>query len=214
MRTTLSAADFVAMFHLVADRIEEEKVRLSELDGVIGDGDHGITMAIGWNAVREILTPELEEKSITDVCNLVARTFLNAVGASSGPLYATALMRGGAALKGREGADGAALAGFLAAALQGLRDRGKAEPGDKTMIDAWTPAATAAAAAAEAGALPAEVLRAAAEAAGKGADATAAMLPKKGRSAKLGERALGHVDPGAASAAVILAAMADGAARP
>ncbi|NPD16783.1 dihydroxyacetone kinase subunit DhaK [Xinfangfangia sp. D13-10-4-6] len=179
---------------------------LSELDGVIGDGDHGITMEIGWKAVQAALANAPADETIEGSCKRMAKAFLDAVGASSGPLYATAFLRAGAAVGQRQNLDGAALATWLAAALQGIRDRGRAEPGDKTMIDAWVPAVAAAQG------LPADaselaVMQAARDGAEAGMNATAALESRRGRSAKLGARSVGHIDPGAASTFVILRAM-------
>lgn len=208
----ITPAQFVALFNRIGEAIEAEKGWLSDLDGVIGDGDHGVTMAIGWNAVREALAGIGADKSFTDICNTAAKAFLNAVGASAGPLYATAFMRGGAALKGRETLDAATMVAFIEAAAQGIVDRGKAEPGDKTMVDAWMPAVAAAKAALADGKSLADCLQAAASGAESGMKATADMTAKKGRSSKLGERSLGHMDPGAASTFITLRTMAQGVA--
>ncbi len=142
--------------------------------------------------------------------NAAAKAFLNAVGASSGPLYATALMRAGAAVKGKSSLEDSDVVAMVQAMATGIQDRGKAEPGDKTMLDAWAPAAKAAADARAAGLGLAGCMEAAAIAARKGAEATANMVAAKGRAARLGERARGHVDPGAASAVVVIEAMRRG----
>ena len=144
------------------------------------------------------------------VFNTAAKSFLNAVGASSGPLYATAFLRAGAAVKGRPRLDLDAMVDIIAAMAKGIQDRGKGERGDKTMLDAWLPAAEAMAAArAERKDLGA-CLAAAVAAAEAGAEATKAMVAAKGRASRLGERAIGHMDPGAASAVVLLKAISDG----
>lgn len=207
--TELSAADLVGMFNAIAAAIEADRDRLSELDGVIGDADHGVTMGIGFGAVNEALAG-LDPASAdpTAVFNTAAKTFLNAVGASTGPLYGTAFMRAGAALKGRRTVDRDGMVAAVVAMAKGMQDRGKAERGDKTMMDAWLPAAEAIEAAAAAGAPLAGCLQAAVAAAAEGAEATKTMIASKGRASRLGERALGHMDPGAASAVVILQAMA------
>ncbi|MCB5410746.1 dihydroxyacetone kinase subunit DhaL [Pseudogemmobacter faecipullorum] len=179
---------------------------LSELDGVIGDGDHGVTMEIGWKAVQAALANAPQDETIEGSCKRMAKAFLDAVGASSGPLYATAFLRAGTAVGGRQNLDGAALATWLAAALQGIRDRGRAEPGDKTMIDAWVPAVEAAQGLG-ATASESEVMQAARDGAERGMNATAALESRRGRSAKLGARSVGHIDPGAASTFIILRAM-------
>ena len=183
--TDISTRDLVALFGAIAAMIDENKDHLSALDGVIGDADHGVTMNIGFSAVTEALAGLDAEVEPTAVFNTAAKSFLNAVGASSGPLYATAFMRAGAAVKGRASLD---------------RD---------AMVDAWLPGAEAAEAARAADGSLAACLAAAATAAVEGAESTKAMLASKGRASRLGERALGHMDPGAKSAALILAVVAE-----
>ena len=205
----VTAKDLIAMFDAIGATIEANKGHLSELDGVIGDADHGVTMSIGFSAVTEALAAlDASSTEPTAVFNAAAKSFLNAVGASSGPLYATAFMRAGAAVKGRPTLDRDAVVAAVGAMAKGIQDRGKGERGDKTMLDAWIPAAEAMeAAAAEDRSLKA-CLDAAADAAEKGAEATKDMVASKGRASRLGERALGHMDPGAASAVTILRTIA------
>lgn len=204
----ITAKDLIAMFVGIAAAIEAEKGRLSELDGVIGDADHGVTMSIGFSAVNEALS-QLDQGSAdpATVLSTSAKAFLNAVGATSGPLYATAFIRAAAAIKGRAVLDRDAVVDMVTAMVKGIRDRGKADRGDKTMIDAWLPAAEAAEAARLAGRDLSECLDAALFAAQAGAEATKSMVASKGRASRLGERAIGHMDPGAASAVVILGAI-------
>lgn len=204
----LTTRDLVALFASLAAALEADQDRLCRLDGIIGDADHGITMQLGFAAAAEALRgldPDATEPAA--VFNAAARAFLNAVGASSGPLYATAFMRAGAAVKGRATLDRDAMVAVVAAMARGIQERGKGERGDKTMLDAWIPAAEAAEAAAAADRPLAACLAAAAEAAEQGAEATKAMVAARGRAARLGERALGHMDPGAASAVTILRAL-------
>jgi dihydroxyacetone kinase len=208
----ITPTQFVTLLNRIGAAIEQEKGWLSDLDGVIGDGDHGVTMAIGWSAVREALAAIGPDKGFADICNAAAKAFLNAVGASAGPLYATAFMRGGAALKGRESLDAAGMVAFIEAAAQGIVDRGKAEAGDKTMVDAWLPAVAAAKAALAENKSLADCVQAAANGAESGMKATAEMTAKKGRSSKLGDRSLGHMDPGAASTFITLRTLAEGVA--
>jgi len=196
------------VFDAIAAAIDAERDHLCALDGVIGDADHGIAMALGFGAVRDALAAlDLSAADPTTVLNTAAKSFLNAVGASSGPLYATAFMRAAAAVKGKATLDGADAVAMLQAMSKGIQDRGKAEVGEKTMIDAWAPAAAAAGAAHEAGKGLAASLSAAANAAREGAEATKSMVAAKGRSARLGDRSLGHMDPGAASAVTVIEAM-------
>jgi len=208
--TTIDTARIVAMFTRIAEAIESEKDRLCALDGVIGDADHGIAMSEGFLAVRTALEAlDASTADPTAAFNTAAKSFLNAVGASSGPLYATAFMRAGAAVKGKETLTQADFVAAFQAMAKGIQDRGKAEPGEKTMVDAWAPAAEAAGAAQAAGKALPEVLEAAADAAASGMESTKQMIAGKGRSSRLGERAVGHVDPGAASATVMIAAIRD-----
>lgn len=209
----ITPAIFRAMMHHVGDQVIAEKDWLSDLDGVIGDGDHGITMEIGWKAVQTALD-SLDEETIETICKRMAKAFLDAVGASSGPLYATAFLRAGTAVGDRLNLDGPALAEWLAAALQGIRDRGRAEPGDKTMIDAWAPAVAAARQTARDGGDERAVIAAARDGAEAGMKATADLESRRGRSAKLGARSRGHIDPGAASSFVIMRAMAAALEKP
>lgn len=204
--TTIDTTRLAAMLAAIADAMSADRDRLCALDGVIGDADHGIAMELGFSAARDAVAA-LDTGTPTILLNTAAKSFLNAVGASSGPLYATAFMRGAAAVKGKATLDDADAVAMFQAMARGIQDRGKAEPGEKTMIDAWAPAATAAGEALAAGKGLAGSLAAAAEAAKAGAEATKAMIATKGRASRLGERSLGHMDPGAASAVTVIEAM-------
>lgn len=206
---SIDAAGLKKMFSAIAAAVTADRDRLCALDGVIGDADHGIAMELGLNAARDAVAALDGATDPTAVFNTAAKSFLNAVGASSGPLYATAFMRAGATAKGKTALSDADFVAAFQAMAQGIRDRGKAEPGEKTMIDAWVPAAAAAGTALAEGKSAAASLDAAANAAADGAEATKGMVAAKGRSARLGERSLGHVDPGAASAVTVIRAMAD-----
>lgn len=199
---SLSPRQFANVLRQVGADIHAHRDHLCRLDGEIGDGDHGVTMDMGWSAAIKAVDALSEDASLTDVCNTAAKAFLNAVGASAGPLYATALMRGGQALKEAETLDRDAMVAFLEAACEGIRQRGKAEVGDKTMLDAWVPAIDALKAAQQGGSDLASCLGAAAAGAEAGAEATKVMVARKGRASRLGDRSKGHVDPGAASAAL------------
>ena len=201
----MTGADIKAMLVAVADAMQASRDALCALDGQIGDADHGIAMAGGFGAVRAALA-DLDGTAPSEVFNTAAKSFLNAVGASCGPLYATAFMRAAQAVKGKDVLADADAPALIAAMAEGIAHRGKASVGDKTMLDAWAPAA--AAAADHAGQRFAVVLDAAALAAEAGAEATAPMQARLGRAARLGARSVGHVDPGAASAAILLRAMA------
>ncbi|MER8762352.1 dihydroxyacetone kinase subunit DhaL [Mesorhizobium sp. M0296] len=206
--TSIDSVGLKRMFDEIAAAIDADKDRLCQLDGVIGDADHGIAMALGFTAARDALAQlDLAATEPTALLNTAAKSFLNAVGASSGPLYATAFMRGAAAVKGKAILEDADIIAMLRAMAQGIQDRGKAELGEKTMVDAWLPAAQAAGAAQQAGKSLCGSLEAALAAAEQGAETTKGMIAAKGRSSRLGERSLGHMDPGAASAVTIIRAM-------
>ena len=166
------------------------------------------TTASPWNlafhAARDAVAALGADADPTTVFNTAAKSFLNAVGASSGPLYATAFMRAGAAVKGKAELSDAEFVVAFQAMAQGIRDRGKAEPGEKTMIDAWVPAAARSRQGLCGRGSGLRGIRAAAKAAAEGAEATKAMVAAKGRSARLGDRSIGHIDPGAASAVTVI----------
>jgi dihydroxyacetone kinase-like protein len=182
---------------------------LTQLDAAIGDADHGTNLERGFRAVGDALSAgESEGVPPGRQLILAGKTLVATVGGASGPLWGTALRRAGRALGDAAEVGGAALADALDAALAGVMELGAAEPGDKTMVDALGPAAAALRAAVETGAPLPEALEAAARAAADGARATVPMQARKGRASYLGERSIGHEDPGAASTALIVAALA------
>lgn len=195
--------------------IAEHRSELNELDRAIGDGDHGENMDRGFQAVVAKLDAggASGDQPATPgaVLKLVAMTLMSTVGGAAGPLYGTAFLRAATALGDTSELDAGQVVVALAAARDGIVARGKAEPGDKTMVDAWTPAVQAAD---TAGGSPAEALSAAANAATKGAQATEPLVARKGRASYLGERSAGHRDPGAWSTAMILRAAAVAAGAP
>ncbi|MGO4353099.1 dihydroxyacetone kinase subunit DhaL [Rhizobium sp. RAF36] len=196
------------MFNRISSLIAAEKDYLTELDGAIGDADHGITMSLGFGAVAgELARSDLDEMPPSVVMTTAASVFLNAVGASTGPLYATAFLRSAKALEGRQSLDAAGQVAMLEAITLGIQERGKGQRGDKTMLDAWIPAAEAARAALVRKSGVRELWRDVVVAGEGGAEATRSMVAVRGRAARLGERSLGHVDPGAASAVLVLKAM-------
>lgn len=197
---------------LCAQAMAEHRVELIELDRAIGDSDHGENMDRGFQAVLEKLA-EAQPETPGAALKLTAMTLMSKVGGAAGPLYGTAFLRAATALGDTVEIDSSLLADALVAARDGIVARGKAESGDKTMVDAWTPAAEAAQAAAADGAGNVlGVLIAAAEAAEAGAVATDPLVARKGRASYLGERSAGHRDPGAASSALILRAAVGAAA--
>ncbi|HEV7624477.1 MAG TPA: dihydroxyacetone kinase subunit DhaL [Amnibacterium sp.] len=190
--------------------VGEHRAELSALDRAIGDGDHGENLDRGFKAVLAKLDGA-QPGTPGAVLKLVATTLISTVGGASGPLLGTAYLKAAGAVGDATELDSAAVVALLTAARDGVVLRGKAAPGDKTMIDAWTPAVDAAAAAADAGEEPVAVLAAAADAAERGAVATEPLVAHKGRASYLGERAVGHRDPGAQSSALQLRAAAQAA---
>jgi dihydroxyacetone kinase-like protein len=159
-------------------------------------------MAKSFRAVKAKL-PDLVNEDVSAILNAVGMTLISEVGGAMGPLFGTAFLRAGKVVAGKESVAAADIAAMISAAEAGIVQRGKAQPGDKTMLDAVHPAAAAAQQAAAAGAGSAEVLAAAAAAAEAGAAATKDLVAKVGRASRLGERTLGHQDAGATSVAII-----------
>lgn len=178
---------------------------LTELDRAVGDGDHGENLKRGFEAF-ESAVDTADTGNPAAVCTLLAKTLISTVGGAAGPLYGTAFLRAAKAVGDAAELDAAGVVAALRAGLDGVRARGKAEPGDKTMLDALAPAVDAAESAGEGG-VPA-TLAAAAEAARQGAEGTRDLQARKGRASYLGERSVGHIDPGARSTALLLAALA------
>lgn len=195
---------------LSAEAMKENRGRLIDLDRAIGDSDHGENMDRGFQAVMAKLA-EAPPESPAAALKMTAMALMSSVGGAAGPLYGTAFLRASTAIGDAADVEPSLLVDALEAALGGIVARGKAEPGDKTMVDAWTPAVEAARKAADDGGLPEEVLRAAADAAAAGAEATEPLVARKGRASYLGERSAGHRDPGAESSALILRAAAEAA---
>ncbi|HEU4572421.1 MAG TPA: dihydroxyacetone kinase subunit DhaL [Candidatus Limnocylindrales bacterium] len=191
-----------------AASIGEHKQELNTLDREIGDGDHGENMDRGLKASVAALEKLPDDAGPHAALRSVAMTLISTVGGASGPLYGTAFLKAAEPVGDADAIDEKALVAALRAARDGIVSRGKAELGDKTMVDAWTPAVDAAAAAEESGASAAGILAAAAEAAEKGSDATIPLVARKGRASYLGERSAGHRDPGAQSTALLLRAAA------
>ena len=198
---SLDAAWALRWIELAAAQVAEQR---DYLDRAIGDGDHGENMDRGFKAAVEALGQD-QPASVAEVLKTVAKTLMSTVGGAAGPLYGTAFLRASKAAGDGE-LDSAGVAAVIAGALNGIQARGKATTGEKTMVDAWTPALEAARAAAESGSDGAAVLEAAATAAEAGAAATEPMRATKGRASYLGERSIGHLDPGAVSTSLILRA--------
>lgn len=186
----------------------EHAAELTQLDAAIGDGDHGTNMNRGFTAALA-KAQEQADQSLAAIVKTVAMTLISTVGGAAGPLYGTAFLRASTALGSDPEVGVQTVAAAVQAALEGVQARGKATTGEKTMVDAITPAVEALHAAAEASASAADALDQAAEAARQGMEATTPMLATKGRASYLGERSIGHQDPGATSSYYILRTIAE-----
>lgn len=195
----------VAVIRAMAEAMEENQKHLTKLDSEIGDGDHGNNMHRGFQAVLEKLEGT-DASTPAEVVKAVSSALISKVGGAAGPLYGTAFLRASTSLGDREEVSPEDAAEAIEAALGGIKQRGKAEPGDKTIVDALQPAAAAAKEAVDGSV--AEVFRAAADAAEKGVEDTVDLVARKGRASYLGERAVGHQDPGATSTYLLLDAAA------
>ncbi len=191
----------------MAAAMEENRKHLTKLDSEIGDGDHGNNMHRGFQAALERLEGTAPPTP-ADALKAVSMALVGKVGGAAGPLYGTAFLKASTALSGKEDLSPEDVAEAIEAALAGVKQRGKAEEGDKTMVDALAPAAGAAKEAASSGKGVGEVFRAAAGAANEGAEATVPLTARRGRASYLGERAAGHMDPGARSTYLLLDAAA------
>ena len=199
--------DTLAVVKEMAAAMEENRKHLTKLDSEIGDGDHGNNMHRGFQAALERLEGT-EPQTPADVLKAVSTALVGKVGGAAGPLYGTAFLRASTSLSGKEDLSSEDVAEAMEAALGGVKQRGKAEEGEKTMIDALAPAIAAAKGAASSGKGAGEVFREAAEAAGEGSEATVPLTARRGRASYLGERAAGHMDPGARSTYLLLDAAA------
>lgn len=202
--TTINTQWLEQWMDLCATALLRDEERLTELDRQIGDGDHGINITRGFSEVRHLLEQQAPA-SLCEGLTLVAKTLLAHVGGASGPLYGTGFLRGGRAIAEHPDLGASETIALLYEAIaEGIAHRGNAEAGDKTMLDVWLPAAHAARDACEKGASVDEVLSCAAQAAQRGATLTEGMKALKGRASYLGERSVGHLDPGAVSSAIII----------
>jgi dihydroxyacetone kinase-like protein len=208
----MDAGFFRAWIAEIAAVVETQRDHLTQLDAAIGDADHGINLSRGFDAVEAALA-QAATPTPGSVLVLTGSTLISKVGGASGPLYGTAFRQAGKALGDVPEVDLGALAGALEAALSGVQRLGAAREGEKTMVDALAPAASALSKAVAEGASPADALAALADAADEGAQATISMHALKGRASYLGPRSVGHEDPGAASTALILRALHDVALR-
>ncbi len=200
--------DILAWLKCYRQTIGENKDYLTRLDSAIGDADHGANMDRGFAAVIDKL-PSVADKDIGAILKASGMTLVSTVGGAGGPLYGTWFMRAGMALDGKTEVTAEDLLAAFQAGLAGVQQRGKATTGEKTMVDAMTPACQAMQASLASGADTAAALEAAAAAAEQGMTDTIPMLATKGRASYLGERSIGHQDPGATSSAMLFRCAAD-----
>ncbi|GAB3281792.1 dihydroxyacetone kinase subunit L [Microbacterium sp. MEC084] len=203
---TLATVD--AWLRRFAAETAEQAAWLTELDSAIGDADHGTNLARGMAAVVEKLDAA-PPADIPALLKAVGMTLISKVGGASGSLYGSFFLEAGKAAAGADDLDGRALEAALRAGVGSIVARGKAEPGDKTMLDALLPAVDALQAALTSGSALGDAVSAASDAAAAGRDATEPLVARKGRASYLGERSAGHLDPGAASSAILVKTLAD-----
>lgn len=205
---TISRDEFIVWIRAFADAIAENKEFLTQLDSAIGDADHGINMDRGFQAVLAKL-PAMQTQDIGAIAKNVGMVLISTVGGASGPLYGTFFMQIGAATAGKLELSLTDWIAAFASAVEGVARRGKANLGDKTMLDSLLPALDALKTTASTGASLSEALRASEKAAQEGMLATIPMIAKKGRASYLGERSIGTQDPGSTSSYLLLKAAAD-----
>lgn len=193
----------IEILRAMSRRMESEKDFLTQLDNEIADGDHGINMARGFAAVEKKL-PELSGKDIGTILKTVGMTLVSAVGGSAGPLYGTAFLKSGLAMAGKEEISLDDFLTCLKVSVEGVQQRGRAVRGEKTMLDVMIPALDAMTAARASGGDANAVLSAGIAAAHEGVEYTKTIVATKGRASYIGERSLGHQDPGATSVAFLL----------
>jgi len=203
---TLTAANALRWIEACAAVLDEKKAYLTELDSAIGDGDHGVNMARGFQAVKAKL-PTVPPNDIGALFKLVAMTLISTTGGASGPLYGTFFLKTAVTIAGKAELTPAELGAAFQAGLAGVIGLGKAAEGDKTMVDALTPAVRELTASTNGESLSAALTRAV-EAERKAVEGTMPMVARKGRASYLGERSAGHLDPGAASSLLLFEALA------
>ncbi|MBP9502080.1 MAG: dihydroxyacetone kinase ADP-binding subunit DhaL [Candidatus Promineofilum sp.] len=204
--TKVTKEQIVRWLESTAVVLNENKGYLTDLDSAIGDADHGTNMDRGFKKVAEKL-PSVADKDIGNILKTVGMTLISSVGGASGPLYGTFFMRGGMAADAREELDDKDLVAMLQGAVNGVIERGRAQPGDKTMIDALLPALAALQEGVANGKGCSGAMADAVAAAEQGMKDTIPLQARKGRASYLGERSIGHQDPGATSSWLILNAL-------
>jgi len=199
----VSKEQIIQWIQAIALVLEQNKDYLTELDAAIGDADHGINMNRGFQKVITQL-PSVADKDIGSILKTVSMTLISSVGGASGPLYGTMFLRASTAVAGKSELTDEDMVALLQAAVDGIIQRGKANLGDKTMLDALSPASDAFKQAVANGASTQEALQQAVAAAEEGMKNTIPLVAKKGRASYLGDRSANHQDPGATSAYLIL----------
>ncbi len=203
---TVTKDQIVQWLDTTAAVLHENKEYLTQLDSPIGDADHGINMDRGFKKVKEIL-PSVADKDIGNILKAIGMALISSVGGASGPLYGTFFMRSGMAVTSKEVLDNDDLVKMLQAGVDGIVQRGRAQLGDKTMFDAWSPAMDALKTAVANGDDTVTALSAATTACEQGMKDPTPLQAKKGRASYLGERSIGHQDPGATSSYLMLNAL-------
>lgn len=207
MQTAVDSTTVTAWMGEIAAAVRAERDHLTQLDAAIGDGDHGINMNRGFEAVTKALAVQNGGLAPGKLLTIAGKTLVSSVGGASGPLWGTAFRRAGRALGDAPTVGAEELVGALDAAIAGVVELGAAALDDKTMVDALVPAVAALRAGLAAGQALEVALAAAAVAAEDGARATIPLQARKGRASYLGERSIGHQDPGATSAALVMRAL-------
>jgi phosphoenolpyruvate---glycerone phosphotransferase subunit DhaL len=208
--STITNAVVLDWMRRFASQMADNRAELTKLDAAIGDGDHGTNMDRGMRKALEKLDG-LEGDDIGATLKAVGMALVSSVGGAAGPLYGTLFIQMGSSTAGKGALDVAGFADALEAGVKGLQARGRAEPGDKTMVDALLPALEALRAAAAEGAEPADALGRAAAAAEEGMKGTIPLQARKGRASYLGPRSVGHQDPGATSSHLLVRSAAEAA---
>ncbi|MGF7430804.1 dihydroxyacetone kinase subunit DhaL [Thermoanaerobacterium thermosaccharolyticum] len=208
IKLILTINDVAKIISNIAEVIEENKQYLTDLDAAIGDADHGINLDRGFKAVKEKI-PQFLDKDIGTLLKGVGMTLVSTVGGASGPLYGTFFMRMGSIASGKKAIDDKDIVAMFEAGLSGIKERGKAQAGDKTMIDAMEPALNELKKSLKDGLKLNEALSIAVNASYSGVEMTKKIAARRGRASYLGDRSIGHQDPGATSSYFMLKTAAE-----
>jgi len=204
----ITTDELLTMIKNIGEAIKENKEFLTDLDTAIGDSDHGINMSKGFNTVLEKLD-SLADKDCGTILKTTAMTLISTVGGASGPLYGTAFLKAALVVNGKVYIDRKDTVQMFYEAIEGIKTRGKSDKGDKTMLDALIPAYEALKESIENGEEITTAFEKAEIAAKNGVEYTKTIIAKKGRASYLGERSIGHQDPGATSSYIIIRAIKD-----